>query len=193
MGGILYVDDLCLISTNALELHMMIHTCQIWSVKARIQLNADKTKTFCFLQTTQGRNARKRTRKIDGCTLWPASLHPLSMYLDHTNPTESPHRYPLYVSPLLQEVKQCDCLGPRLDPMVNLKAAVSFIQEKANKAHSLVLAVSYSLHYDMHHSNHAICSSPVELLNLWKSCVLPHFLLYICYLSDETQVKLVTL
>jgi len=74
-------------------------------------------------------------------------------------------------------------------PMVNMKAAVSFIQEKANKAHSLVLAVSYSLRYDKHHSNPTICSSPVELLNLWKSCVLPHFLLYLCYISDETQVK----
>jgi len=50
--------------------------------------------------------------------------------------------------------------------MVNMKAAVSFIQEKANKAHSLVLAVSYSLRYDKHHSNPTICSSPVELLNL---------------------------
>jgi len=57
-----------------------------------------------------------------------------------------------------------------------MKAAVSSIQQKANKNHSLVLAVSYSLHYDKHHSNPTICSSPVEMLNLWKSCVLPHFL-----------------
>jgi hypothetical protein len=44
IGGILYVDDLCLISTDALELQMMINTCQTWSEKARMQLNADKTK-----------------------------------------------------------------------------------------------------------------------------------------------------
>ena len=105
-----------------------------------------------------------------------------------------PHRYPIYVSTLLQEVKQFDYLGLRLDPMVNMKAAVSCIQEKANKAHSFVLAVSYSLRYDQHHSNPTICSSLVELLNLWKSClwkscVLLHFLLYLRYISYETQVK----
>ena len=76
-------------------------------------------------------------------------------------------------STLLQEVKQFDYVGVRIDTMVNMKAAVSSIQEKANKAHSLVLAVSYSLRYDKHHSNPTICSSPVEMLNLWKSCV-PH-------------------
>ena len=72
--------------------------------------------------------------------------------------------------------------------MVHMKAAVSSIQRKANKAHSLVLAVSYSLRYDKHHSNPTICSSPVELLNLWISCVLPHFLQDLHYISDETQV-----
>jgi len=28
IGGILYVDDLCLISTDALEFQLMINTCQ---------------------------------------------------------------------------------------------------------------------------------------------------------------------
>jgi len=73
--------------------------------------------------------------------------------------------------------------------MVNMKAGVSSIQEKANKAHSFVLTVSYSLRYDKHYSNPTICSSQVEMLNLWKSCVLPHFLLYLRYISDETQLK----
>jgi len=50
IGGILYVDDLCLISTDALELQKMINTCQTWSEKEmmRLQLNADKTKIMCF-------------------------------------------------------------------------------------------------------------------------------------------------
>jgi len=52
-----------------------------------------------------------------------------------------PHRYPGYLSTLLQEVKQFDYLSLRLDPMVNMKAAVSSIQQKTIKAHSLVLAV----------------------------------------------------
>ena len=111
---------------------------------------------------------KNRPEKVNGNTLWPASFHILSTYPDHTNLTYKPHLYPSYLSALLQEVKQFDYLGFRLDPMVNMKAAVSSIQEKANKAHSLVLAVSYSLRYDKHHSNPTICSSPVEMLNLWK-------------------------
>ena len=63
--------------------------------------------------------------------------------------------------------------------MMNMKAAVASILEKASKGHSLALAVSYSLLYDKHHSNPTFCSSPVEMLNLLKSCVLPHFLLYL--------------
>ena len=144
---------------------------------------------FSFSKTTQARNAQKRPRKTDGRTVWPAPFHILSVYPDNTNPTERPHRYPGYVSTLLREVQQFDYLSLRLDPMVNMKAAVSSIQEKANKAHSLVLPVSYSLRYDKHHSNPTICSSPFEMLALWKSCVLPHFLLYLRYISDETQVK----
>ena len=46
IGGILYVDDLCLISTDAPELQMMINTCQTWSEKARMQLNADKNENY---------------------------------------------------------------------------------------------------------------------------------------------------
>jgi len=100
--GILYVDDLCLISTDARELQMMINTCQTWSEKARMQLSADKTKIMCFhikhiiLETTQARNARKRPRKVNGHNLWPASFYILSMYPDHTNPTETPHGYPIH-------------------------------------------------------------------------------------------------
>jgi len=50
------------------------------------------------------------------------------------------------------EVKQFDHLGLQLNSMVNMKAAMSSIQEKPNKAHSLVLAVPYSLRYDKYHS-----------------------------------------
>jgi len=75
IGGILYVDILCLISTDARELQLMINTCQKWSEKARMQLSADKTKIICFPQTTQARNARKRPRKVNGHSLWPASFH----------------------------------------------------------------------------------------------------------------------
>ena len=89
----------------------------------------------------------------------------------------------------MQEVKQFDYLEFRLDPMMTMKAVVASIQEKANKGHALALAVSYSLLYDKHHSNPTLCHSPIEMLNLWKSCVLPHFLLYLCYISNKSQVK----
>jgi len=46
IGRILYVDDLCLISTDTHELQMMINTCQTWSEKARMQFNADKTQVM---------------------------------------------------------------------------------------------------------------------------------------------------
>ena len=48
IGGILYVDDLCLISTDAHEFQLMINTCQTWSEKARMQLIADKTTIMRF-------------------------------------------------------------------------------------------------------------------------------------------------
>jgi len=73
---------------------------------------------------------------------------------------------------LFQEIKQFDYLGLRLNPMMSMKNAVASIQEKANKSHSLALAVSYSLYHD----KPTFCSSPVEMLDLWKLCILPHFL-----------------
>jgi len=88
------------------------------------------------------------------------------MFSDYTNPNSFPHSYPSFLSTPLQEVKQIDYLGITLDPMLTMKPAVASIQEKANKGHSLALAVSYSLRYDKHHSNLTLCWSPVEMLNL---------------------------
>jgi len=91
IGGILYVDDLCLISSDAHELQMMINTCQAWSEKARMQLNADKSKIMCFHETTQVRNTRKKPRRIHGRSVWPAPFHILSMLPDYTNPNTRLH------------------------------------------------------------------------------------------------------
>ena len=175
--------------TDAHELQMMINTCQTWSEKARMQLNADKTKIMCFHETTQVRNTRKKPRRIQGKSVWPAPFHILSMFPDYTNPNTRPHTYPGFLSTPLQEVNQIDHLGLRLDLMLTMKPAVASIQEKANTGHSLALAVSYSLQYDKHHSNPTLCRSPVKMLNLCKSRVLPQFLMYLRYISDASQLQ----
>ena len=117
--------------------------------------------------------------------MWPTSFHILSMFPDYANPTDRPHPHLQFISTLLQEVTQFDCL----DPKMNMKAAVASILEKANKGHSLALAVIYSLRCDKHHSNPTFCSSPIKMLNLWKSCDLPHFLLYLRDISAASQVE----
>jgi len=187
ISGITYVYDLCLISTDARELQMMINTCQTWSEKSRMQINADKTKVMCFHETTQTRNARKRPRKVQGQKLWPASFHILSMFPDYTKHAERPHQNPGFVSTLMQEVQQFDYLDLKLDPMMNMKAAVASIQKKANKGHSLALAVSYSLYYDKHHSNLPSAVRPLKCIICGN-----HASFHICYLryiSDESQVQ----
>ena len=58
IGEIFYVDDLCLISTDA----RVLNTCQTWSENARIQLNADRTRAMCLKphkSTMQGRDHEK--------------------------------------------------------------------------------------------------------------------------------------
>jgi len=128
----------------------------------------------------QGQNHGKFRGKICG------QCHFTSSPCSQTVRTTNTH---FFVSTPLQDVKQFDYLGLSLDPMLTMKPAVASIQEKANKGNSLALAVSYSLWYDKHHSNPTLCRFPVEMLNLWKSCVLPQFLLYLRYISDASQVQ----
>jgi len=55
---------------------------------------------------------------------------------------------------------------------------------------SLLLVIhTYSLRCDKHHSNPTLCRSPTEMLNLWKFCVLPHFLIYLRYMSNASQLQ----
>ena len=57
------------------------------------------------------------------------------------------------------------------------------------KGHALVSDVSYLLRYDKHHSNPTCAESPTKVINLWKSCVLPHFLLYLWYIHSNFQIQ----
>jgi len=68
IGGILYVHDLCLISTNAQELQEMIHVCQTWSENARMQINANKSKIMAFHETAQLKNTRQKPKKKEAKT-----------------------------------------------------------------------------------------------------------------------------
>ena len=111
IGGILYVDDLCLISTDARELQLMINKCQAWSEQARMQLNADKTKVMCFHETTQQRTKRKKPSKTRGQRTWPPPFHILSKFPDCTKPQDRSTPYPGFKSTLIEEVKEFDYLG----------------------------------------------------------------------------------
>jgi len=57
------------------------------------------------------------------------------------------------------------------------------------KGHALVSTVSYSLRYDKSHSNPTCAESPTKVINVWKSCVLPRFLLYLRYIHSDSQIQ----
>ena len=106
IGGFLYVDDLCLISTSAEELQQMLTECQTWSEpeKARMQLNGQKSKVVAFHETTKQKKKRKApiksTRKQTGSpTTYPSSFHILSSFPPHRQCTH-----------MLKEVTEFDYL-----------------------------------------------------------------------------------
>jgi len=70
-----------------------------------------------------------------------------------------------------------------------MKAASNAIKVKVMEGHALVSAVSYSLRYDEHHFNPTCAESPTKVLNLWKSCVQSHFLLYLRYIHSDSQIQ----
>jgi len=161
IGGILYVDDLCLIFTNVQELQEMIHVCQTWSENTRMQINADKSKIMAFHETDQQKNARQKPMKKGGQIVYPVPFHLLSLFPDKRSEQQqyidgttlgSLVSKGIKCNPL-QEVKDSDYLGLRQDKKLKMKAESNAIKVKAMKGHALVSAVSYSLRYDKHHSN----------------------------------------
>jgi hypothetical protein len=64
VGGLLYVDDLALISTDPAELQAMLDYCQHWSEHARMQMNADKSKIMVFHENPDDRKTQLKGRPI---------------------------------------------------------------------------------------------------------------------------------
>jgi len=76
IGGLLYVDDLALMSTCPRELQSMLHVCQEWSVRNRMQINTQKTnlKVMAFFETPSLHQARGGQHR-PGSTLPSFHIH----------------------------------------------------------------------------------------------------------------------
>ena len=166
VGGLFYVDDLALCSTDPQELQEMIDVVQNWSERSRLSVNADKSKIMAFHETP----SQKATRAS------PDLFHLLSAFPSPTRHT-------------LEEVESFDYLGLRFDSKLLMHKAVELILEKVDSAHNIVAATARSLRYDRHHSNPTLSCSPSHLLQLWKSNVLPQFNNYLRYIPLDTQVR----
>ncbi len=166
---------------SADELQRMLHECQAWSEKARMQINAQKSKVMAFHETPAQKRKRKEQNKQTRSASQPT--YPPSFHIVAAFPS---HRQCFY---LLEEVQEFDYLGLRLDPKLKMTSALHRIQEKVNRSNALVFAVSHSLRYDdsPHRHRPSINATPTQTLNLWKACVLPHLLQNLRYLK-ESQV-----
>jgi len=86
IGGLLYVDDLALLSICPRELQSMIHACQPWS----IQINTEKTKIMAFFETLAILRARGDQHQPS------PTMPPFHVYSPF--PTSDPRSYPTAVS-----------------------------------------------------------------------------------------------
>ena len=51
MVSLFYVDDLALMSICLRELQSILHVCQQWSIRNRMQINTEETKIIVFFET----------------------------------------------------------------------------------------------------------------------------------------------
>jgi len=74
IGGLLYVDDLAIMSACPRELQAMLHVCQEWSIRNRMQINTQNTKVMAFFETPSLQKARGGQHR-PGPTLPPFHIH----------------------------------------------------------------------------------------------------------------------
>jgi len=169
IGGLLYVDDLALMSTSPRELQAMLNVCQEWSFRNHMQINTQKTKVMAFFKTPSLQKAR-------GGQHQPGQIIP-SFHIHAPFPTSS----------TCSSLIQFEYLGLILDPKLELTMHLATTEAIRRAAHgqSMIQAVFYSLRYDKKRSQ----LTPTQNLGLWKSTVLPHFLQNLRYIQSTTDVK----
>jgi len=128
IGGLLYVDDL------ARELQAMLHVCQEWSIRNRMQINTQKTKVMAFFETPSLQKARGGQHQ-PGPTLPPFHIHA-------PFPISSTCFY------LITEVLQFEYLGLILDPKLTMHLATTEAIRRTAHGQSVTQALSYPLRYD---------------------------------------------
>ena len=109
MGGLLYVDDLALLSICPRELQSMLDACQHWSIQNRMQINTEKTKIMAFFETPallRGRGGQHQPSP---------TMPPFHVYSPF--PTSDPRSYPIL------QVSQFEYLGLILDPKLTIHVA----------------------------------------------------------------------
>ena len=160
------------------------------SEKSRLLINTSKSKVMAFHETAEVRRARRSlqasfhsppptTQRNPKPKKRLAPFHLISSF--PTSPEPTMH--------LLDEVPHFDYLGLRLDEKFTMKPAKEAVLEKASKALIPVLAVVRSLKYQKCHHNPTLASSPITPLQLWKSSVLPHYLLYLRYFHNPSHIS----
>jgi len=136
IGGLLYVDDLALMSTcpRDSEPQAMLHVCQEWGVRNRMQINTQKKKVMAFFETPSLQKARGGQHQPG------PTLPPFHVYAPF--PTSSPCSY------LITEVLQFEYLGLIFDPKLTMHIATTEANQRAAHGQSMTQAISYSLRYD---------------------------------------------
>jgi len=125
-------------STCPRELQAMLHVCQEWSVRNRMQINTQKTNVMAFFETLSLQKARGGQHQ-PGPTLPPFHIHAPFQ-------TSSPCPY------LITEVLQFEYLGLILDPLTMHLATTEAVRCAAH-CQFVTQAVSYSLRYNKKRSH----------------------------------------